>query len=116
MVGAKNRVDEQGKRGNASEGDHGVGLVINPGGEVSRATAINEHGVIVGSHTTLWQDGRASPLEELLCEPLPGRMFLSSANDINERGEIAVDATDPDNFASRAMILTPVLGSDGCEQ
>jgi hypothetical protein len=92
-----------------------VGLDINPGGEHSAATAINEHGVIVGSRADIWQEGRHADLNELLCEPLRRGMPLGRANDINERGEIAVDAWDGGSFITRAILLTPVLGPEGCE-
>jgi hypothetical protein len=43
-------------------------------------------------------------------------MGLARGSDINERGEIAADAFDPGNTQTRAFILTPVLGPEGCEQ
>jgi uncharacterized membrane protein len=92
-----------------------VGLDIDPGGEHSAATAINEHGVIVGSRAAIWQEGRVADLNELLCEPLRRGMPLGRANDINERGEIAIDAWDDGSFITRAIVLTPVLGPEGCE-
>jgi hypothetical protein len=58
---------------------------------------------------------RVADLNELLCEPLRGGMPLGLANDINERGEVAVDAHDPLFSATRAILLTPVLGPEGCE-
>ena len=94
-----------------------VGQVADPGGELSAARAINEHGVIVGSRATIWQEGRVADLNELLCEPVRGGMLpLGRANDINERGEIAVDAVELGrSFVTRAILLTPVLGPEGCE-
>ena len=93
-----------------------VGQLANPGGEISAAMAINEHGVIVGSRATIWQEGWAGDLNELICEPLPRELVLAQAEDINERGEIAVNAWSHIHFIPRAIVLTPVLGPEGCEQ
>jgi uncharacterized membrane protein len=94
--------------------DHQLVVLL---GASSAANGINEHGVIVGNAATIWHEGAAANLNELLCEPLPGRVALSQAKDINERGEIVTDAVDPGQFLQgRAMILTPVLGPEGCEQ
>src|SRR5262249_15255905 len=68
-----------------------------------RASAINEHAVIVGltdivtpnpslglgTAATLWQEGALVNLNDVLvCGWLPDPLFLSSAPDINERGQI----------------------------
>lgn len=90
--------------------------------------AINEHGVIVGISivdppnpqlrrgATLWQEGWVGNLNELLaCGTLPETTFFSSAVDINERGEIAVNgADDLAPGVTRAFVLTPISGREGC--
>jgi uncharacterized membrane protein len=102
-----------------------VGEVLSLLRDFSAALAINEHGVVVGRATvappsqsgaTLWQEGRAVDLNEVLCSPLPRSMSLTTAVDINERGEIAADAFDSGNTQSRAFVLTPVLGDEGCDR
>jgi uncharacterized membrane protein len=98
-----------------------VGEVLSLLRDFSAALAINEHGVVVGRATTtppgssgatLWQEGRAVDLSELLCSPLPRLMGLTRAADINERGEIAADAFEGGITRLRALILTPVLGGE----
>ena len=95
------------------------------------AEAINEHGVIVGSTTietpnpslslgmaaSQWQEGRVVNLNELLvCGSLPDSLFLMSAVDINERGQIAANAFDATIFEQVGFLLTPVLGEESCNR
>jgi len=95
------------------------------------AEAINEHGVIVGSTTietpnpslglgtaaSQWQEGRVVNLNELLvCGSLPDSLFLTSAMDINERGQIAANAFDATVFEPVGFLLTPVLGEESCDR
>jgi uncharacterized membrane protein len=95
------------------------------------AQAINEHGVIVGTTTiatpnpslglgtaaSLWQEGRIVNLNEVLdCGPLPDSLFLDSALDINERGQIAANAFDFTVVEPVGFLLTPVLGEGGCDR
>ena len=105
-----------------------VALPSRPGETSAQASAINEHGVIVGSsegpssdpfrrvRPTLWQEGRVVDLNELIaCDTLSPSRYLMSAMDINERGEIAVDAFDFGNTHSRAFVLRPVSGREECD-
>jgi probable HAF family extracellular repeat protein len=90
------------------------------------ANGINERGEIVGWSTaggsavrgTLWQEGRATDLNNLIaCGDKPASLTLGIATDINERGQIAVNATDtsaPSGPQSRAFLLTPVSARDPC--
>jgi probable HAF family extracellular repeat protein len=89
------------------------------------ASGINERGEIVGwssrlsgqSHGTLWQEGRATDLNELIaCNALPANIVLGIAWDINERGQIVVNATDTASSDSpnRAYLLTPVSAREPC--
>lgn len=94
------------------------------------AEAINEHGVIVGTTSittpnpslglgaaaSQWQEGRVINLNEMLCSPLPDPFFLHLAMDINERGQIAANAFDFTILEQVGFLLTPVLGSEGCDQ
>lgn len=95
------------------------------------AAAINEHAVIVGSTTiatpnpslglgtaaSWWQEGAIVNLNEALaCGRLPDSLFLTSAQDINERGQIVANAFDATIFEPVAFLLTPVLGEESCER
>lgn len=102
-------------------------LVVLPtrvGENFGAAEGINEHGVIVGStitasdevSATLWQEGRAVDLNELLvCNPLPESIELTVATDINERGEIAAGGFDLSRSTQAAFVLTPVSGRESCD-
>jgi uncharacterized membrane protein len=95
----------------------------------AQALGVNEHGVIVGStaasrpdnpnresRATLWQEGRVVDLNELIvCGTLPESTLLTSAMDINERGEIAVNGFDFTVLESKAFVLTPVSGRESCD-
>jgi probable HAF family extracellular repeat protein len=91
------------------------------------ANGINERGEIVGWSSTsgaallrgaLWQEGRAEDLNNLIaCGAKPANLVLGIATDINERGQIAVNATDtaaPSGSQARAYLLTPVSARDPC--
>ena len=95
----------------------------------SSASAINERAEIVGLSTvnfptiqplraTLWQEGRVADLNELIaCDALPPGLVLRTATDINERGQIAVNAnatTAASGNEWRAFLLTPVSARDPC--
>ena len=106
-----------------------VVLPSRPGETSAQAAAINEHATIVGSsdgpatdpfrrvRPALWQEGRVVDLNELIvCDTLSSSRYLMSAMDINERGEIAVDAFDFANTHSRAFVLRPVSGREECDR
>lgn len=94
----------------------------------AQALGINEHEVVVGttsahmpddrdreSRATLWQEGGIADLNELIaCSSLPASNWLVSAMDINERGEIAVNAFDLSISESKAFLLTPISGQERC--
>lgn len=77
----------------------------------SEALGVNDRDQVVGlspssGHAFLWQDGRMLDLNELV---VPGtRLILTNAQDINDRGEITGQATDPDTGATVAFEAIPV--------
>jgi probable HAF family extracellular repeat protein len=94
----------------------------------SQARGINEHAVIVGwseierpeaeQRALIWQESSVGNLNDLIaCDALPESVLLIQPEDINERGEIAVNAIDtafnPAHWR-RAYLLTPVLGHESC--
>ncbi len=98
-----------------------------PAGHFSaQARAINEREVIVGWSETvppfidrravIWRNGTATDLNELLIpNTLPESIVLTEALDINERGQIIVNASDTqaESFASyRVVLLTPADCAD----
>jgi probable HAF family extracellular repeat protein len=86
----------------------------------SQPYRINSHNQIVGfsgscdfstQHAVLWENGEMVELEMLI--PSDSGIQLSSANWINERGEIAVQATVTKGGAGRAVLLIPDGDCDG---
>lgn len=85
-----------------------------------QARSINERGVIVGwaetappfdirRHAMIWRDGSVVNLNDVV-ENLPASIELTSAEGINERGQIAVTAIDtsmPPASQARAFLLVP---------
>jgi probable HAF family extracellular repeat protein len=78
---------------------------------VSEALGVNDLGQVVGvsfpiGHAFLWQNGRMTDLNKLL---VPGTtLILTNAQDINDRGEITGQATDPNTGATVAFKALPV--------
>lgn len=77
----------------------------------SEALGINDRDQVVGlsassGHAFLWQNGLMSDLNDLV---VPGtKLILTDAQDINDRGEITGQATDPDTGATVAFEAIPV--------
>jgi len=77
----------------------------------SEALGVNDRDQVVGlsassGHAFLWQDGQMLDLNKLV---VPGtRLTLTNAQDINDRGEITGQATDPDTGATVAFEAIPV--------
>ena len=110
--------------------DHEISpLPVLPGLPESQAHGINEHGVVVGwdtrptasiedAHAVIWQEGGVTDLNDrIACGTLPASILLTRAEDINERGQIAVNGIDKDaNVISnqRAFLLTPVSAQEPC--
>lgn len=95
----------------------------------SEALGLNEHATIVGrntrnaspvdeAHAVIWHEGRVADLNELVvCGMLPASILLTRAEDINELGQIAVNAVDTQADAAsnqRAFVLTPVSVQEPC--
>jgi uncharacterized membrane protein len=94
----------------------------------AQAMGLNGHAVVVGAATTshvldprratsatMWQAGRIADLNELIaCGSLPQSAMLVTAWDINERGQIAVGASDFSATGVKAFLLTPVSGRESC--
>ena len=87
------------------------------------ATGINDRGQVVGnnfdsnfnwSHGFIWQDGVMTDLNSLI--PADSGLFIISASNINERGQIsgmATVQTGPHAGDIHAFLLTPVDGRIG---
>lgn len=76
----------------------------------SEALGVNDWGQVVGlsssGHAFLWQNGRMTDLNQLV---VPGTtLVLTNAQDINDRGEITGQATDPSTGATVAFKAIPV--------
>jgi probable HAF family extracellular repeat protein len=94
-----------------------------PGDFAAFATGINERGQVVGnnfdakfnwSHGFIWQDGVMTDLNALI--PADSNLFIISASNINERGQIsgmATVQTGPHAGDIHAFLLTPVDGRIG---
>jgi len=107
---------------------HEFALLPLPVGKVrAAANGINERREIVGWSSvpssfelrgTLWQQGRVTDLNDLIaCGALPANIVLGFATDINERGQIVVNATNtaaPSGSQQRAFLLTPVSAREPC--
>src|SRR5262249_29796619 len=88
-----------------------------PGDTLSEGLGINERRHVVGISCTagfascrafLWQDGQMSDLNDLVAAGYPDHLFF--ANDINDRGWIAGQATLHDTGASVAFRAVPATG------
>jgi probable HAF family extracellular repeat protein len=86
------------------------------GGNYSYANAINNAGVIVGkasfsgstdSHATVWVNGQAVDLNNMIVGDRGGFGVLSEVNGINDAGQI-VGTAFVQGLGSRAFVLTPV--------
>jgi len=95
-----------------------------PGDSAAIASGINNRGQVVGStfdfpnlnwaHGFIWQDGVMTDLNTLI--PASSNLFVTMANKINERGQIAAMAkvlSGPDTGNIHAILLTPVNESIG---
>jgi probable HAF family extracellular repeat protein len=94
-----------------------------PGDFAAFATGINNRGQVVGnnfdskfnwSHGFIWQDGVMTDLNTLI--PADSNLFIISASNINERGQIsgmATVQTGPHEGDIHAYLLTPVDGRIG---
>ena len=51
-----------------------------------------------------------------MCGSLPESTLLTTAMDINERGEIAVNGFDFTVMEFKAFVLTPVSGKEACNR
>jgi len=105
------------------DGAHGAvtNLGTLPGDFAAFATGINNRGQVVGntfdskynwSHGFIWRDGVMTDLNTLI--PGDSNLFIISASNINERGQISGMATvqsGPHEGEIRAYLLTP---ADGC--
>ena len=102
-------------------------LGILPGDFAAFATGINNRGQVVGnnfdssfnwSHGFIWQNGVMTDLNTLI--PADSNLFVISASNINERGQIsgmATVLTGPHAGNIHAYLATPVharLGQVGC--
>jgi probable HAF family extracellular repeat protein len=80
-------------------------------GGISEALGVNDRDQVVGvsfpiGHAFLWQDGTMTDLNKLV---VPGTtLILTDAQDINDRGEITGQATDPSTGATVAFEAIPV--------
>ncbi len=91
---------------------HGLqALALLPGGLDAFAANINDFGQIVGFSGSsdgfspaIWQNGKVSDLQQLV--PLGTLPLTWSMGNINDLGEIAVNATNPDGSPS-ALLLVP---------
>ena len=91
-----------------------------PGDFAAFATGINNHGQVVGNdfdptfswaHGFIWQDGVTTDLNTLI--PADSNLFIISASNINDRGQISGMATvqsGPNAGTIHAYVLTPVNG------
>ncbi len=95
------------------------GLGASP--EVTLAEGINNRGQIVGSSIpgngfqfftsgVIWQEGKVTDLNTLIEQPDHGFWFLSTADCINDRGEICgfADLFIDGQFSNRAVLLEPI--------
>jgi probable HAF family extracellular repeat protein len=94
-----------------------------PGDFAAFATGINERGQVVGnnfdstfswSHGFIWQDGVMTDLNTLI--PEDSNLFIISASNVNERGQIsgmATVQTGPHTGEIHSYLLTPTEGRIG---
>lgn len=81
------------------------------GDAISEALGVNDHDQVVGislpsGHAFIWQDGRMTDLNSMRA---PGTtLVLTDAQDINDRGEITGQATDPSTSATVAFDAVPL--------
>ena len=107
------------------DGAHGAVTSIGtlPGDYSSFATGINNRGQVVGNdfdstfnwtHGFIWQDGVITDLNTLI--PDDSNLFIISASNINDRGQIsgmATVQTGPHTGEIHAFLLTPADGRIG---
>jgi probable HAF family extracellular repeat protein len=98
-------------------------LGVLPGDFAAFATGINDRGQVVGnnfdsnfnwSHGFIWQDGVMTDLNTLI--PADSNLFIISASNVNERGQIsgmATVLTGPHAGDIHAYLLTPIGGGIG---
>ncbi len=96
---------------------------ILPGDFAAFATGINNRGQVVGNdfdstfnwaHGFIWKDGVTTDLNSLI--PADSNLFIISASNINDRGQIsgmATVQTGPHAGNIHAYLLTPVEGRIG---
>ena len=84
----------------------------------SDASSINSSGVIVGSsqltgslfqHAVMWLNGQIVDLHESLASQLPPGFILNAATSINDRGEIVLQAVNPDTGESNSYLAKPLI-------
>lgn len=92
--------------------------VLRPGDTFSFASAINNRGEVVGESCGAidcaayhWHKGVMVDLNAVLVGAPPG-LYVISANDINDRGEIAAAALDPTFGDQVGVVLVPVEDRD----
>jgi probable HAF family extracellular repeat protein len=95
-------------------------LGVLPGDFAAFATGINDRGQVVGnnfdsdfnwSHGFIWQDGVMTDINALI--PADSNLYVISASNINERGQISGMATvrsGPDAGNIHAFLATPMFG------
>lgn len=84
-----------------------------PGDVFSAAFSINNKGQVAGEscdvnfncRAFLWQQGTMTDLNTLI--PVDSSLYLLSANDLNDRGEIVGQALDQTNGATPAFLIVP---------
>jgi probable HAF family extracellular repeat protein len=99
------------------DGMHDLGTL--PGRSDSEASAMNDHGDVVGNssfgglntaHAVLFRKGQVIDLNDDVAPP-PDGFILQNATGINDRGAIIGMSRGP-NFALRAFLLLPVEGDE----
>jgi probable HAF family extracellular repeat protein len=107
------------------DGANGIATKIDllPGDFSAFATGINNRGQVVGNdfdstfswaHGFIWQDGVTTDLNTLI--PADSNLFIISASNINDRGQIsgmATVQTGPNAGTIHAFLLTPADGRIG---
>jgi len=92
-----------------------------PGDFSSAAFGINEEGQVVGNscdasgncRAFLWQDGVMTDLNTLVCHG--SSLYLIYGGDINDDGEIAGQAFDPNTGDTPAYLAVPTQGRGHCQ-
>ena len=101
---------------------HGMQDLGTLSGDVdSSALGINEEGQVTGAscdasgncRAFLWENGVMTDLNTLVCAGTP--LYLIYAGDINDHGEIAGGAYDPNTGDASAFLAVPSHGKGHCE-